>query len=166
MNIERLNSWLTLGANIGVFIGIVFLALEVRQTGDALHAQISDSVADGFITLNMATISDPQVANVWLTGIYQPDSLTDTEAVQFSMYMRALFNQFIRLENLYRIGLISESDWSYQAEEIVTMMSTPGGQVFFEGNKLPSIFIESIEPYRDAKREIDFSLDRGALPSE
>ena len=86
MNIERLNSWLTLGANIGVFIGIVFLALEVRQTGDALHAQVSDSVADGFITLNMATISDPQVANVWLTGIYQPDSLTDTEAVQFSMY--------------------------------------------------------------------------------
>ena len=166
MNTERLNSWLTLGANIGVFIGIVFLALEVRQTGDALHAQIADSVADGFITLNMATISDPQVANVWLTGIYQPDSLTDTEAVQFSMYMRALFNQYIRLENLYRVGLISESDWSYLAEGIVTMMSTPGGHVFFEGNKLPPIFNESIEPYRDEKREIDFSLGRRAPPSQ
>ena len=166
MKPKKLNAWLTLGANIGVLIGIVFLAFEIRQTGDALHAQMSDSVADGFITLNMATISDPQVANVWLTGIYQPDSLTDTEAVQFSMYMRALFNQYIRLENLYRVGLISELDWSYHAGEIVTMMSTPGGQVFFEGNKLPPTFTESIGPYRDAIREIDFSLGRGDPPSQ
>ena len=36
MNAEKLNSWLGVLANFGVLVGIVFLALEVRQTRDAV----------------------------------------------------------------------------------------------------------------------------------
>ena len=36
MNAEKLNSWLSVVANIGVLIGIIFLAFEVRQTKDAV----------------------------------------------------------------------------------------------------------------------------------
>ena len=31
MDTDRLNRWLTLGANIGIIVGIVFLAIEVNQ---------------------------------------------------------------------------------------------------------------------------------------
>ncbi len=36
MKAEKLNSWLGVLANIGVLVGIIFLALEVRQTRDAV----------------------------------------------------------------------------------------------------------------------------------
>ena len=36
MDSDRLNRWLTLAANLGVIAGIVFFALEVRQTRDAV----------------------------------------------------------------------------------------------------------------------------------
>ncbi len=36
MNAERLISWLGVTANVGVVVGIIFLALEVRQTRDAV----------------------------------------------------------------------------------------------------------------------------------
>ncbi len=32
MDSDRLNRWLTLGANLGVLVGIIFLAVEIRQT--------------------------------------------------------------------------------------------------------------------------------------
>lgn len=39
MNVDRLNRWLTLVANIGVIAGIVFLAIELRQNNELLEAQ-------------------------------------------------------------------------------------------------------------------------------
>jgi hypothetical protein len=38
MNTESLNRWLTLGANVGVIAGIIFLAVELRQNNELLAA--------------------------------------------------------------------------------------------------------------------------------
>ncbi len=38
MKTESLSRWLTLGANLGVIAGIVFLAIELRQNNDLLAA--------------------------------------------------------------------------------------------------------------------------------
>lgn len=38
---EKLNRWLTLGANIGVVLGIIFLAIELRQNNELLQSQAS-----------------------------------------------------------------------------------------------------------------------------
>ena len=166
MDTDRLNRWLTLGANVGVLVGIIFLALEVRQTGDALKVQMTDSVANGFITLNMPTISDPQVANVWIAGLYRPESLTDTEAVQFSMYIRGLFNQYERLENLHEIGLINDEDWEFYAREIIAIMSLPGAKIHSERNEISPSLSRSIKPYLGSEREFDFALGRDVSSSE
>lgn len=39
LDVEKLNSWLTLGANIVVIAGIVLLALEINQNNELLSAQ-------------------------------------------------------------------------------------------------------------------------------
>jgi hypothetical protein len=36
---DKLNQWLTLVANVGVLIGIGFLAFEIRQNTDSIHSQ-------------------------------------------------------------------------------------------------------------------------------
>jgi hypothetical protein len=45
--LDRLNQWLTLIANLGVVAGIVFLGIEIQQTGDAINAQTYQSRAEG-----------------------------------------------------------------------------------------------------------------------
>ena len=42
---DSINRWLTLGANLGVLVGIVFLAIELRQNNELLEAQMR---ADNF----------------------------------------------------------------------------------------------------------------------
>ena len=39
MNLDNLNKWLTLVANLGVLAGIFFLAYEIRQNTDSLQSQ-------------------------------------------------------------------------------------------------------------------------------
>ena len=103
--------------------------MEMHNSSDAVAAQVRDSIADGFIALNMATINDPQVGANWFIGLNKPDRLSDTEAIRFSMHMRALFNQYIRVHALYRTGLLEESEWALVAREAATIMSSPGGKL-------------------------------------
>ncbi len=164
MNLSKVNQWLTLLGNIGVLAGIVFLAIEIRQSGDAVTAQMQDSIADGFIALNMATINDPQVGVTWVIGLNEPDRLSDTEAIRFSMLMRALFNQFIRVHGLYRAGLLEESDWALYAREAATIMSSPGGKLHWAGNEMNSDVRADIERYSGQEQNVDFVLGRDLVP--
>ena len=40
MNAEKVNTWLSLGANIGVVIGLMLLIIEIGQNTDMMRAQI------------------------------------------------------------------------------------------------------------------------------
>ncbi len=164
MNLNKVNHWLTLLANIGVLAGIVFLAIEIRQSGDAVTAQMQDSIADGFIALNMATINDPQVGVTWVIGLNEPDRLSYAEAIRFSMLMRALFNQFIRVHGLYRTGLLEESDWALYAREAATIMSSPGGKLHWAGNEMNPNVRADIERYSGQEQNVDFVLGRDLVP--
>ncbi len=168
MNAEKLNSWLGVLASIGVIIGIIFLAIEVRHAGNTAQAQMIDSVADGFNTVNMAVISDPQVARVWIVGLYKPTNLSDAEAVQFAMILRALGNQFLRLMQLNDLGLLSDYDWRVATEQIAGILSTPGGRLFVESNKkeFPQPLMDDMQPYLDQEPKFDFILGRDSLPLE
>ena len=165
MNAEKLNSWLGVLANIGVLVGIIFLAIEVRHSSNAVNAQMADSVADGFIALNITSITDPAVARIWVVGLVEPESLSDVEAIQFSMLVRGVFNQFARVHRHYRTGLLPESDWALYAREAAGLMSTPGGKLHFEGNEMSPDFLADIGPYRGQAPNADFRLGRDTLPA-
>jgi hypothetical protein len=160
MNLDKINQWITLLANVGVLIGIVFLALEMRHSSNAVTAQTQDSIADGFISLNMATIIDPEVGKTWVIGLNDPSRLSDTEAIRFSMHMRALFNQFRRVHGLYRAGLLEESNWALYAREAATIMTSPGGKLHWAGNEMDDEFRADIVLYVGQESNVEFMLGR------
>ena len=56
MDSGRLNSWLTLGANIGVLIGIILILIELNQNADLMRAQIAQVRGDNQIASQEARI--------------------------------------------------------------------------------------------------------------
>ncbi|MEQ8314745.1 MAG: hypothetical protein RL839_00450 [Gammaproteobacteria bacterium] len=51
MTLEKLNSWLTLLANLGVIAGIVFLAIEINQNSKAVTAQTRTDISQSVIQI-------------------------------------------------------------------------------------------------------------------
>ncbi len=162
MNTEKLNDWLGIAANLGVILGIVFLVIEINQSTKATAAAASDSVTNGYLEISLPIMTDKQVARMFALGLFQPESLTDEEAVQFSMYLRHLVNQHLRINELARHGLYSEMYKGGDIKQLARMLSTPGGQIFFEGNKgvMPPELLADLEPYLGQKLESDFTLGR------
>jgi hypothetical protein len=165
---ERLNSWLGILANIGVLIGIVFLAIEVRHASDTAQAQMVDSVITGHNELNLAAFSDPLLARVVVVGLYEPAILSDAEAIQFQFWMRARVNQDMRLGKLNQLGFKSAENRQNELKQIAGLLSTPGGKLFLESNRagFPASLLQEIQPYLQEEPKERFTLGRDSLPIE
>ena len=160
MKSDAINRWLTVGANLAVLAGLIFVGVEVRNTRAAAEAQVADGIADGFLQLNLATINDASVARIWDVGLLEPDKLTELEAVRFSMLMRGVFNQYQRVYRLHETGLLDEEAWDFTASEAAWMMKTPGGAAHFSVNTLPQGFLRALEQYEGVEQSADMRLGR------
>ena len=54
MDTDQLNRWLTLGVNIGIIVGIVFLAIEMNQYSAVLEQNIAVSTAQTVSQVNQS----------------------------------------------------------------------------------------------------------------
>ena len=64
MKAKRINDWLTLGANIGVLIGIILLLVELNQNSTMMRAQTRFEVSQGIVDLLNLSASNEQLASV------------------------------------------------------------------------------------------------------
>ena len=97
MNTDNLNRWLTLCANIGVVIGIIFLALELQQNNELLESQAQETQAlsiQNATTLDqdflLVIAADSALAETWFTYLRTPDTLTEVKQLQASYLMASL----------------------------------------------------------------------------
>ena len=105
MEQSRTNYWLTLGANIGVLLGILLLVFELQQNRDMMRAQIFNERSGQGIDLFISVAESPELSDVAGVqfGMGTPEiaeaysKLTQTQKLQFRWFVRA---DRYRIENL------------------------------------------------------------------
>ena len=124
---DKLNSWLTLFANCGVLVGIVFLAIEVNQNTEALERERSVNIASSFVQRNeaisdtmLAVALDPDFAVLverWReTGTA---SLSDDEIARVRFYEWSLIFMLESQLAQYEQGLLNEEYYEYQFKGVI-----------------------------------------------
>ena len=75
MDLDKLNKWLTLLANLGVVAGIFFLAVEIRQNQSMLEDsnrlsrfESRMSAVDTFNDWRGQWVQDEELTRIWVTG--------------------------------------------------------------------------------------------------
>ena len=92
MNTEKLNRWLTLGANIGVLFGIVFLGVELRQNNDALQAQTREESYDQIMEFAEQIMGNPALASA-ISKVEKNEQLDGTEELLLRAMALRTFRQ-------------------------------------------------------------------------
>ena len=91
MNAEKVNTWLSLGANIGVVIGLMLLIIEIGQNTDMMRAQINQSRADTAL-FQQYSMSDTDYIAPIIAKTMRGEQLSDVEMIRYDARMRA-FNR-------------------------------------------------------------------------
>lgn len=65
MNSDRLNKWLTLGANLGVLLGLAVLIFEIHQNNALMQAQIEESRSEALVAWRWQVVGNEVIAGVY-----------------------------------------------------------------------------------------------------
>ena len=124
MNADRVNRWLTLGANIGVVIGLMLLIFELNQNSDLVRAQIHQARSDTWVS-NRVDFADSEFLLhaydkfIKAGGPLDPtaiDRLNPTESARVSRYAQALMGDYDNLYYQFQQGYLDENYYRSRVE--------------------------------------------------
>lgn len=98
MDTDRLNRWLTLIANIGVIVGIVFLALEIQQANRIAIASTEIGVRNSWLQLNESIYTNSEVAELWIKAADPSTQWSPVEEVRVTTIINSLVNVWLSVE--------------------------------------------------------------------
>ena len=127
MESDKVNRWLTLGANIGVLIGIILLVVELNQNRDMIRAQTRNDISQQVSNRLLSVGTNSQMASVMrrATG---GEELTADEEYQAYLYLVANMRDWENIHYQYRHGMFDEQE--FDAEKFAWRWVINNSKVF------------------------------------
>jgi len=87
VNSDSLNKWLSLGANLGVFAGLILVAYEINQSGKHLELAASADGVDNFTQAMETLVQDENLSRLIYRAEKSFKDLDDFEKWRVSRYL-------------------------------------------------------------------------------
>ena len=130
MNLDNLNKWLMLAANLGVIAGILFLAYEVRQNSDALISASRQGLLEADLAILDNYYDYPEVYGL-ATNSDDMDPTALRQEIHYISILRA--REFAWQQ--YRRGLVDEETFLSYLAPAISLFSTETGRQYFERSR-------------------------------
>ena len=133
---------------IAVFLGLVFVGLELRQNTNAVEAATFQSLTDASNDFIMTIASDAELNRIYTSGLADVSSLNSDEYQRFYMTIRSFW---VRMQNVYsqwQRGTLSDDDWRlYQAVICADQNDESGMKATFDEHRM--ILSEEFQQFVD-----------------
>jgi hypothetical protein len=113
MDLEQLNSWLAVVANLGVVGGLVLVALQIRQNTRITKAQVANDWFLADMQLELAMMGENPAAT-WAKAVFSPDELDYHDAAVLDRYFNFGLVQIQRLQKMHELG-VADAEWMQRA---------------------------------------------------
>ena len=135
MDNDRLNRWLTLGANLAVLAGLVALVVEIRTNTAAVQAASVQEAVNSSREYLLNIALDEDLSRIRQTGEMNLDELSEPEAYRFNLQSRG---NWVYMQNVWiqrELGVLDERAWESLNKIICSMLAQPGGRQDWENHK-------------------------------
>ena len=127
MEPDKLNRWLTLGANVGVLIGIILLVIELDQNRQMIRAQTRNDISQQLSNRLLLVASNSQLNNVTRRARLGEELSADEER-QVYLYQVANLRDWENMHYQYRQGMFDEIE--FEAEKTSWQFVLNGNKSF------------------------------------
>ena len=110
MNTDRLNRWMTLGANLGVLVGIILLIVELTQNREMMRAQIRNDIAAHEVQRMDILVADAELAEI-LVRVQNGEDLSPSEEIRARFRRYGSFRSWENVYYQYQLGLFDQSEY-------------------------------------------------------
>ena len=132
---SKLNERLTLIANLSVIVGIVFLAVEMRQNTEAIEAQTRDGITEKQMTYLGWIATSRDLAGVHVRGESGLIELDETERRMYSLLVNGMLREWENSLYQYERGLFTPEEFEPRMERWRLNMAFPGFRGVWAGTR-------------------------------
>ena len=115
MKLRALNHWLTLAANVGVMVGIVFLAYELQQNTIATQLEAATSFQTSYSDIEVSIYGDQEFAALLVKG-REDQPVDGIESLRLQVFHNNVMRHWQTNHLLYVAGALDEDIWSGNRE--------------------------------------------------
>ncbi len=156
MNKSNLNNWIQNLTSIAVFVGLVLVAIEIREN----NAIAEDEALSEFWT-NWIALSTPDystdIGTAYIKAINNPQSLSDEEMFKLGSWLTAVMSTYGQLFLMHQEGRITDDYRSELADDVEFYFGNNFGRAWYSENKdwlLPAM-VEVIDEQLENNPDLD-----------
>jgi hypothetical protein len=148
MNLDNLNKWLTLTANLGVLVGIFVVAVELQQSQSALLAESSSTRTQMVSEINSIGIDRGinQIRSKFLAG----KEISEQDLGGANEWVTRMLRHLENMHYQYQIGVLDDEIWEVTRRGVKLMADEPLFHMVFPN--WPNEFMTQI--YRESFIEL------------
>jgi hypothetical protein len=143
MNLERINQLLTLLANIGVMVGIIFLIMELNQNTQALRANAIQNSTEVARQMVQMVAQDADVVRITLAK--DLDELSEVDRRRAFWINRYFVTGMMGLYRQWTLGLLPDEEWANWTIIICRNAENPNFYKLWNPSTLIPSFVEYVE---------------------
>ena len=148
MSIMELGALGEFVASLGVIGSLIFVGLQLRQNTATLSTSVSTIWMDKYIQYMEPIAASVEVARVFRTGLYDPESLDDDETLQFEHLIGRFVMVMEGMLTLHREGALSDDRYEAVKGDIRSLLGSPGGLRVFDSLArvgMPAQFVSEVD---------------------
>ena len=146
MNIDSLNKWLTLGANLGVLIGIFVVVVEISQNTRTQKLSSVQAVLGMSAEINISTASNPAFIDA-VIAMNNQEELTPAQISVIDSTLMAIFAAHWQIFQLRQENSITDDLWYAYERRNIENVNNPYFKKWWDENKYK--FGDSFREYLD-----------------
>ena len=114
MNMDGINKWLTLAANLGVMAGIFLLVIELSQEASIASADSFQQTQSELSEWRAMILADKELTNLWRDFVNESGTLDDVQEedrMRLGFLILSLFSAYESAFYSESYGVYSEIEW-------------------------------------------------------
>lgn len=150
MNVGKLNDWLQLAAALGVIVGLVLVAYELRQEQSLTRAELNSASMDAIDAVSRSRQQEP-LARALGKSMESPLELTPAERVILDGHYKESLNLILREQLFVQRGIYEDQLEVYIFLFADHVLITEYGRLWWDAfkSKLEESLESRIESYAD-----------------
>jgi hypothetical protein len=133
---RKIENWMNLAASLGVLLGILFLALEIRQNTEMMRSQARDSITDKQMTFSEWVTTEPEMAVAISEANSGLQSMSPEHRLMYTYFLTGVWREWENSYYQYQRGLFEANEFEPRTRRWRSQMESEAARAIWNGTRL------------------------------
>jgi hypothetical protein len=130
----RISSWGQVFASLGVFVGLLMVAYEIRESNRVATSEAVRGIEDCFLAVGISEY-ETDIAELAVKSVEEPEQLSSAERLKLNGWLVSTMTCYQRWLNMYQLGVARYDPLDDLRGRVDFYLGSEFGRAWFAENK-------------------------------